>query len=83
MSDGATSELPGLGQRLCRLDAKLSTEALGRKDKLWKVTPKLHIFQHLCEWQGPELGNPAFYWVYAEVDLVGQMKEVAEACRPC
>ena len=35
---------------------------------------------HLCEWQGPELGNPRFYWTYSDEDMVGTMVEVAESC---
>jgi hypothetical protein len=29
-----------------------------------------------------ELGNPKFYWVYADEDLVGQMIEVSRSCHP-
>ena len=44
--------------------------------------PKAHLFQHLCEWQAVELGNPKFYWVYADEDLVGHMIEVGRSCHP-
>ena len=42
--------------------------------------PKHHMFQHFCEWQYVELGNPKFYWVNAGEDLVGQMIEVSRSC---
>ena len=44
------------------------------------MTPKVHLMLHLCEDQAPSVGNPKFYWVYADEDLVGSMIEVAESC---
>ena len=50
--------------------------------KLWKMNPKLHLFDHLCCWQAVEVGNPRFYWTYSDEDLVGLLIEVAESCHP-
>lgn len=80
MSDHAKVELPRLGLRLCVLFSQLASEAAMSRQKLWKTSPKLHLFQHVCEWQSIESGNPRFYWCYADEDLVGQLIEVAEAC---
>ena len=46
----------------------------------WKLTPKVHLMLHLCLRQAPSVGNPRFFWVYANEDLVGSMFEVAESC---
>ena len=57
-----------VGRNLCVLFSQLAAEATTQKRKLWKMTPKLHLFLHLCEWQAPEYGNPKFYWAYADED---------------
>ena len=82
LTASAKEELPGLGRRLGELYCRLAQDALARKVRMWKVSPKLHLFIHLCEWQAIELGNPTFYWVYSDEDLVGQMIEVAQTCHP-
>ena len=46
------------------------------------MSPKHHLFQHLCEDQALAYGNPAFYWTYADEDLVGLLIEVAHSCHP-
>ena len=50
--------------------------------KMWKMTPKLHMFEHLTELQCLIWGNPRFWWTYSDEDLVGYMVEVAESCHP-
>ena len=75
-------ELPGLGRRLMQIYGQLSAEALSAGRKLYKISPKHHLFVHLCEWQAVEMGNPRYYWTYADEDLVGSMIEVAECCHP-
>ena len=62
--------------------AQLSTEARNARTKLWKFSPKHHLFQHLCEWQSSECGNPRYYWVYADEDLVGKIISIAHSCHP-
>ena len=79
MTAAAKTELPALGTNLCVLYSQLAAEAAAKRQKFWNMTPKVHLFQHLCEWQAPEVGNPRFYWVYADEDLVGHMIEVAES----
>ena len=80
LDNDAKDRLPKLGRALCGLYAKQSTAAFDTGIKTWKMTPKVHIFLHVCEWQGPSVGNPRFYWTYADEDLVGVMIEVAQSC---
>ena len=76
----AKARLPALGNRMCKLYAQLATEAIGARQMKWKLTPKVHLMLHLCLHQAPSVGNPKFFWVYADGDLVGSMIEVAESC---
>ena len=82
LSSGAARRLEILGRQLCMLYCKLSADAISAGKKFWKMTPKVHLFLHLCEWQGPLYGNPAYYWCYGDEDLVGKLIEVAETCHP-
>ena len=82
MSQEAKDELPRVGRIFCQLYTSLSAEAFAANAKRWKMSPKVHLFQHLTEHQAVELGNPKFYWVYCDEDLVGQMIEVAQTCHP-
>ena len=82
LDDIAKQRLPKLGQRMCGLYAQLAADSLAAGVKHWKMTPKVHLLLHLCEWQGPSVGNPRFFWVYSDEDLVGCMIEVAESCHP-
>ena len=79
LSESARVELPQLGMRLCKTYTKLATKALRENRKAWKPSPKLHMFQHLCEWQGL-IVNPRFCWCYSDEDLVGQLIDVADSC---
>ena len=80
LDERAKARLPVLGRKMCGLFAQLSARALADGERKWKMTPKVHLLLHLCEWQAPSVGNPRFYWVYADEDLVGSMIEVAESC---
>ena len=82
LSADAKTRLPKLGRNLCMLYSELSSEAFRQKKKLWKFSPKHHLFQHLCEEQAVAFGNPAFYWTYPDEDLVGHMIEVSRSCHP-
>ena len=81
LTDAAKTEIAQVGSRLCRGFAKLSTSSAAAGKKLWKCTPKLHLFLHMCDWD-IELGNPRFYWAYSDEDMVGQMIKAGESCHP-
>ena len=49
LSPAAKVEMPALGLRFCKEYLQLAAEARSARQKLWKVTPKLHLFLHLCE----------------------------------
>ena len=80
LDDATAARLLRLGQQLCGLFAQLSSESLSKGHRRWKMTPKVHMVLHLCEWQAPAAGNPKFFWTYADEDLVGSMIDVAESC---
>ena len=82
LGDSAKAELPKLGARLVGIYTSLAARAKTNKVRMWKLQPKLHLFQHLCEWQCLTHGNPRYYWTYADEDLAGKMSEVAESCHP-
>ena len=77
----AKQEIRKVGSKLCRTYAKLAANAVANGEKMWKGIPKLHMFQHLCEWD-IEMGNLRFFWCYADEDLVGQMIKAGESCHP-
>ena len=60
----------------------MSADALARGAKAYNMSPKLHLFQHLAEWQSVEYSSPKFYWTYADEDMVGHMIECASTCHP-
>ena len=82
LGESARKEMPTIGFRLGVLYSDLAAQAAAIGEKMWKTSPKLHIFVHLCEWQCLEFGNPRYYWCYADEDLVGSMVEIGEACHP-
>ena len=82
LSDAAVREIKSIGKDLPMLYIALASEAALKQQRLWKAQPKMHLFQHLCEWQVPMKLNPRIYWTYADEDLVGKLIEVASACHP-
>ena len=46
------------------------------------MSPKVHLWEHVCEVQAVLYGNPRYYWCYADEDLVGHLIEIAETCHP-
>ena len=72
-----------LGQRCAEQYSRLSIWAFDVLGKmLWKVTPKVHLWEHLTEMQSVLMGNPRFWWCYPDEDLVGLVIEVAHSCHP-
>ena len=80
LDEAACARFPLLGQRMCGIYAQLSAESLAHGQRRWKMTPKVHLVLHSCDWQAPSVGNPKHFWTYADEDLVGTMIEVAQSC---
>ena len=82
LTPAAKEELPAIGQEVADYYSKLASEAFDAGKKLWKESPKLHLWEHLTQFQCINFGNPRYYWTYPDEDLVGAMIEIAETCHP-
>jgi len=82
LDPAAKAEIPTLGQKFAEVYTRLSKQALIDGLRLWKMHPKLHLWEHLTEHQAIQFGNPRYYWCYADEDLVGRMVEVARSVHP-
>ena len=82
LSQSARDKLPEIGYLLCNLYAGLSAEAKRANKRLWKWSPKHHLFLHMCEWTGIENGNPRYDECYMDEDAVGRMIEVSHSLHP-
>ena len=75
MTQGAQTEIAEVGRRCAIIYVALARDSLVAGIRLWKITPKLHVFVHLCEWQS--FLNPRSFWCYSDEDLVGLIVEVS------
>jgi hypothetical protein len=82
LSEKAKENLPRIGMKLAQLYGELAQLAYSDEERLWKLSPKLHLLEHLLEVQAILYGNPRWYWTYADEDLVGLMIDIAEGCHP-
>ena len=82
LSAAAKDKLPKIGQKLAECYGRLAKISFDSGDRLWKLSPKLHLAEHLLEYQCLFAGNPRFYWCYADEDLVGLMLDISEGCHP-
>ena len=78
----ALARLPELGNQFGALYGRLSQMCFDIDVRRWKLSPKLHMFMHLCLYQCAEWGNPRFWWVYGDEDLVGIMIRIAKTVHP-
>ena len=60
LDEDAKRKLPILGRQCCGLFAALASESLELGRTAWKMTPKVHLMLHLCEWQS-QMMNPRFF----------------------
>ena len=70
-----------MGNILAQMYATLSKFCFDTDLRLWKLSPKRHLWIHLTEYQAVEFGNPRF-GCYGDEDLVGQLIELAEGLHP-
>ena len=83
LEDWAVQRIGEIGFMFCNMFTDLSRSAHDNNEQLWKSTPKLHLFAHLCELQVMTLKlNPRSFWCYADEDLVGQLIEIASSSHP-
>ena len=82
LSDAAKARLPILANELTSVYTRLSNLAYERKLKLWKLSPKMHLFLHLCLHQAILYGNPRYYWTYGDEDMVRILIGVADKVHP-
>lgn len=68
-----------IGKTLLQLYIALAKEAVDSDKRAWKMTPKFHIFVHLCEIQS-KIANPNTFWAYADEDLQRHIGEIAASC---
>ena len=79
-TDEAKRQIVEIGNQLPQLYQQLYTEAARAGVKAWKMTPKVHLVQHLLIYHAMLWGNPAYYWCYCDEDLVGLVVEIAQSC---
>ena len=79
-SAAAQTKMSKTGSSLCVLYSQLLKQARDNNDRMWKFSFKFYLFQHLCEYQSREFGNPRFYWTYADEDLIGIVIKIARKC---
>ncbi len=50
-----------------------------RDAEAWAIKPKHHLFAHLVQRSGVQLGNPRLFWTYADEDFMGLVAGMAAA----
>ena len=78
-SKSIKKELSQLGLTLFTCYSRLAAEALKAGRRAWKMTPKFHVFLHICEISS-DMENPRFHWTYTDEDLQQVMKKIALTC---
>ena len=59
---------------VCCRQALILHKSLG-----WRLKPKAHMFQELCEYVADLHGNPANYWCYRDESFVGFVASAASS----
>ena len=81
MNSSMQEELETLGRQFTTIYCKLGVWSFSKKLKIWKLQPKLHLFEHLVL-QSMQFGNPAYWWTYADEDLVGRLIRIGQTVHP-
>ena len=76
------ASLPQFGRSFASIYVKFAGLCFDIQVKLYKLSPKLHLFEPLVEDQMPAFGNCRFWWTYPDEDLIGQLIDVAEGVHP-
>ena len=64
-------------RQFCTLYKALSKEA--SDDNLWKLKPKMHMVQEMCEVQSELLGNPREFWTYRDESFMGVVSSMVHS----
>ena len=77
LSDWQCGDVAGLCQVVCSEYSWLNQEAWLHSKNAWRIKPKFHMFQEMCQFQSFELGNPRGFWEYKDEDFVGWVSKLA------
>ena len=75
-------ELREIGHTVARSYEVLCAMFHQAGEKMFKMVPKLHLFEHLVEDQVAYWGNPRTWWTYSDEDLVGLVIDMARGTHP-
>ena len=64
-------------RQFCTLYKALSKEA--SDDNLWKLKPKIHTVQEMCEVQSELLSNQREFWTYRDESFMGVVSSMAHS----
>ena len=64
-------------RQFCTLYEALSKEA--SDDNLWKLKPKMHMVQEMCEVQSVLLGKPHEFWTCSDESFMGVVSSMAHS----
>lgn len=71
--------LAGASRRVCTLWASLAAaQEAGGNYIVWKIKPKFHLFQELCEYKCKTFGSPELFWCYVDESWCGFMSKAAK-----
>ena len=82
LSTAVRDRIPVLGNQLMGCYQQLTNMCFGAGQRRWKLSPKMHLFMHLCIYQAVYHGNPRYYTTYGDEDLVGILIGVASGVHP-
>ena len=77
------AEMRTIGRSVGRAYELLAAIYKERNVRMFKMMPKVHLFQHLTEYMiGYWRTNPRTFWTYQDEDLVGAVLSAAHATHP-
>ena len=65
-----------LGKLFMHTYLNLAHKAIVRNSRLWRVRPKLHLFDHICRMDRPSGVNPHFFSTWMDEDAVKKFMRV-------
>ena len=72
------AQLADASRRVCLLWAQLAQGAEREGLVDWRIKPKFHLFQELCEYKAQAFGSPELFWTYADESWCGFMAQSAK-----